>query len=236
MAAGHAASGNPEDLAGNDVATEHHHHPVHRAHEFGRAGAPAHALRDGQRIERGLHDPGQQANRARARLSRPACTIQIRPWESRAAPSAATSTPQLRGEGERSLGRLRPARRTRRLTGGPRRSIAAVGLLFDQPPHAHRQSARCCEALDCAVRRGRRRRGPLRCRRAKAVASVSSDFGGSSSVPISTRKSRLAAITRPLAVIRCQAPTYRASILAPSEIGAWHRICSIGKPSASRLA
>jgi hypothetical protein len=50
----------------DDVVTEAQREPMHGTHEFGVARAPAHALRDGQRIERRLHDAGQQRGRARA--------------------------------------------------------------------------------------------------------------------------------------------------------------------------
>jgi len=42
------------------IAPEEHHDPVHRAHEHGLPLAPMHAARNGQLIERGLHEPRQK--------------------------------------------------------------------------------------------------------------------------------------------------------------------------------
>ena len=57
-----------EQTRGHHLVAEAHQHPVDGAHEFGVARAPAHALGDPQRIERRLHDTGQQRHGRRARL------------------------------------------------------------------------------------------------------------------------------------------------------------------------
>ena len=49
MAPGLVAGGQAHDRGVDDLVTVQQHHPVHRAHELGTVGAPAHALGNGQR-------------------------------------------------------------------------------------------------------------------------------------------------------------------------------------------
>jgi hypothetical protein len=55
------AGGDAEHFAVDDCRAEQHDDPVHGPHELRVAGAPAHALRDRQRVERRFDDPGNSA-------------------------------------------------------------------------------------------------------------------------------------------------------------------------------
>ena len=163
-------------------------------HELRLAGAPAHALRDRQRLEGGRDDAGQQVDRAWRRLrrrDRPATG----PSACRAARARSTSTPQPRANASAAcVGR--PSASNAALTGGPRFSSGRSGCRSDsrRTRTARRRGvANRSTALNCrpAVRK------PCSTPSANAALSVSSDFGGSSSVPISTRKSRTGAHARP---------------------------------------
>jgi hypothetical protein len=99
---------------------EQHHQPVHGPHELGLARAPAHALRDRQRIERRLHDAGQQLDGVGA--------PGFSPFEEQELALAFLDAPAPRrdaaalGEGQRGA-RRRAAASKAALTGGPRRLI-----------------------------------------------------------------------------------------------------------------
>jgi hypothetical protein len=71
MPVGYVCGRDAQDLPGHDLAAEEHQDPVHGTHELGLARTPAHASRNRQRVERGLHDAGQEAHRVGAGLDRP---------------------------------------------------------------------------------------------------------------------------------------------------------------------
>ena len=72
MAASHSPSFEAQDFAGNDLVAVQHDDPVNGANELRRAVAPAHASRDGQLLESGLHDSRQKPGCGLPRAGRPA--------------------------------------------------------------------------------------------------------------------------------------------------------------------
>ena len=138
--------------------------------------------------------------------------------------SASTSTPQPAGERERRL-----RRRALGIEGRAYRWSAPLGcairLLRCSAPDAHGEPSGRREALDGAVSDSGLRRSPWAMPVRERVGERDSDFGGSSSVPISTRKSEWAAM--PAVPVR-RGPRVR--------LRGGARDVTIGKPSASRLA
>ena len=139
VAARHAARLETENLARHDLFAVQHHDPVHGPHEFGVAGAPAHAPRDRQLVERRLHDAGQQCGGFRAgarRLAEQELAFRFRHARERGHGDAA---------GFRECGR-RPRRLAARIEGGRHRRPAALDLLFGlfagEPAHEHGETAR----------------------------------------------------------------------------------------------
>ena len=187
VAARHAAGREAENLARHDLVAVQHHDPVHGPHELGVAGAPAHAPRDRQLVERRLHDAGQQCGG----LSRPrasSCRTGTRPSVPSMRVSAVTATPQDSANAVAArVGLPRGVERGRRPAGRGARSAARAVR--------RRAGARARRVGAASRRRARRRardarhRVPRRRRRETLRASASRLFGGSSSVPISTRKS-----------------------------------------------
>jgi hypothetical protein len=95
---------------------EQHHDPMHRPHELLLARAPAHALRDRQRVERSVDDPGSSAGVARPSSCRRTCSTRaLRPVDLLQLIDAHAAR---RCESQRRLGRL-TARVERIRDGGP---------------------------------------------------------------------------------------------------------------------
>ncbi len=148
VAVGQVAGANPQDLAGHYVAAKDHQHPVDRPHELGLARTPAHALGDGQPVQCCLDNGWHQAHGAGAGFGPPVHhpdslgSLELFKLGHLGAAAAR--------EGERSLGG-----RALCIECGLQRWTAPldrpVGLLFDQPPHAHRKASRRGVALDGPV-------------------------------------------------------------------------------------
>ena len=96
------------------------HQPVHRPHELRLAGAPAHALGDGQRIERLAHDLRQQLARRGAGLHAGVTQALIAFRVALAARGRSTATPQLWAKACAARVGCPDASKAA-LTGGPRR-------------------------------------------------------------------------------------------------------------------
>jgi hypothetical protein len=139
VAAGMAAGRHAEQRRGHDVLAEEHHHPVHRAHEQRLALTPAHAARDGQLIERRLHQCRQQPHGFLAR----ACSgeIQESALDVRDALERLHGGAAALGEGERGA-----RRGAARIEGGTQRRSAALQLLLGsargEAPHQYREAPR----------------------------------------------------------------------------------------------
>ncbi len=148
VAVGQVAGVHAQDLAGHYFAAKDHQHPVDRPHEFSLARTPAHALGDGQRVQCCLDDGWQQAHGAGASLCSPVhhpdALGGLELFECRDLGAAAAR------EGQRSLGG-----RPLCVECGLQRWAAPldrpVGLLFDEPPYAHRKASRRGVALDSPV-------------------------------------------------------------------------------------
>ncbi len=152
VAVGDIAGGYVEDRRVDDLLAEQHQHPVHGAHELRVAVAPAHALGDRQRVERGLHDPRQQRQRVRARFG----AAKHHPRALRGLELLEGVHLDSAGLGKRSCRlRGRALRVERRLERRAALFDRAVRLLLDQLAHAHRQTARRGEMLDAFVRQPR---------------------------------------------------------------------------------
>ena len=72
MAAGHAPGGDAEDLPVDHLLAVQHDDPMDRPHELHGSGAPAHAPRDRNRVERGLDDAREEFGGRLTRASRAA--------------------------------------------------------------------------------------------------------------------------------------------------------------------
>src|SRR5213080_2299766 len=152
MTAREVAGRGVEERRGDHLASEQHHHPVHRAHEHRSALAPVHAARNGQRIEHLAHEVGQQINRALAGLRAdeeeefPFAFVEL--LERLDARAAAL------GEGERGARRL-PSR----TEGGGKGRSAALHVLLGLPRgealRPHRQAPRGGKARELPVREAR---------------------------------------------------------------------------------
>ena len=148
MAARAVAGGDAEQCRRHDVPAEHQHDPVHRAHEFRAAAAPAHALGDRQPVERGLHDASQQRG---GRGARPDAGV-IEELALRLLDAAELGDGRAAGLGERGRGAGRRAiRRERRADRGALALQFLVRLVLGDAAHEQREPARCGVALDLAV-------------------------------------------------------------------------------------
>ncbi len=137
-----------EDFGVDDVLAPQHQHPVHRAHEQGFAGAPAHAPGDRQRLERRRDDGGQQVNGARTRLGatkhEPLALGRLDLLERGDVDAAATC--KRHGCLRRSAVHIE-----RGFHGRAALFERTVRLLFDELLHAHGQAARGRECLERLV-------------------------------------------------------------------------------------
>ena len=180
----------PSTVRRHDLAAEQHHQPVHRAHELRIARAPAHALRNRQRIQALLH----QARQQRARWQRRVLS---------ALEAAGTRCPwhRARARALRAPRRSCARSRSRRASGAPaasklamqRRSAALdelIGLCDGEPPDQHRQPARRRKRFDRAVTAVPPASAACAGPRQTRVRASRSALGGSSSVPSSTSRSR----------------------------------------------
>ena len=141
-----------EERRGDHLASEQHHHPVHRAHEHRSALAPVHAARNGQRIEHLAHEVGQQINRALAGLR--ADEEEEFPFAFVELLERFDARPAALGEGERGARRL-PSR----TEGGGKGRSAALHVLLGLPRgealRPHRQAPRGGKARELPVREAR---------------------------------------------------------------------------------
>ena len=134
------------------LVAQAHQHPVHGPHELGIARTPAHALRDRQRIERGLDDAGQQRRGGRARLA----ALE----EQELALAFGDATQRLeRDTAALGEGRAGTRRGALLVEGGADRRTTALELLFGlcrrQGAHQHGEPARRGVGVHCAVREAR---------------------------------------------------------------------------------
>ena len=153
VAAGRRTGIGVEQARGQHRIAQAHQHPVHGTHELGLARAPAHALRDRQRIERGLDDAGQQRRGGGAGFL--ALEGQELALALGDAPERFERDTAALGEG-----RGRARRCTLLVEGGVDRWAATLDLLFGlrrrQCAHQHSEPPRCCVGLHRAVPETRR--------------------------------------------------------------------------------
>src|SRR5262245_1661338 len=152
MAAGHPASRDAEDFAGDDRIAVQQDDPVHGADELRRALPPAHAARDRQAVEGRLHDAWQKLGRRLAGAGRAAEEeLALRVFDAREFMEADAA-----GLGE---GRCRARRLAGRVeSGGYRRAPALDALLrlpVEELRNADREPARRKKRLCGAVREAR---------------------------------------------------------------------------------
>ena len=216
-----------EDFRLDDVLAPQHQHPVHRTHEQRFAGAPAHALGDRQRIERRRDDGGEQVHGARTGLGatedEPFTLGRLDLLERRDVDAAATR--------EREGGLRRGTVRIERgLHGRAALFERTVRLLFDELLHAHGQPARGRECLERLVRDA----GVLESlghafgkRRAQVEQRLGRQFFGADlDQEIAGGAHARPPVGRP----------FSGSGGSTCKIGEPPLLCSIGNPSASRLA
>ena len=182
---------------------------------------------DRQRLERLLH---QRAAAARACPAPGFEALEARgtrcPWRRARAAAPRQRRRSSAANAARRAGRLRPRHRSCACSGGPRRLIELIGLSRGQARAPARASRRgVANDSQRAARSARPACSRVRSPSANACSSARSAFGGSSSVPSSTRRSRRSSA-------RGAAAGTRHAAAALGARGAR----SIGKPSASRLA
>ena len=152
VAARHAAGRDAEDLPVDHLVAVQHDDPVDRPHELRGPRAPAHAPRDRERIERGLHDAGEELRGRLARARRPAeeelALVVVEARELVDLHAAGF------GEGGRGACRLAGG-----VEGGRNRRAAALDALLrlavEELRHLHREAARREVGERRAVRRAR---------------------------------------------------------------------------------